>query len=66
MAFYIYNMAKELHTYTRHFPERQLQQTLRHRPYGSLQPILMPSRPFHNTTIDFMLALPVTAGSYIA
>lgn len=35
-------------------------QTLKHSPYGSMQPILTPPRPFHVLTIDFILALPVT------
>ena len=57
-SIYIYNMATKLHEYLRHCPHCQLHQTPRHLPYGSLQPIYTPSRPFHTITIDFILALP--------
>lgn len=58
---YIFNMATKLHEYLRHCPHCQLHQTPRHAPYGSLQPIFSPNRPFHTMTIDFILALPKTA-----
>lgn len=57
-GLFIYNMATKLHEYIRHCPHCQMNQTPRHRPYGSLQPIYSPSRPFHTITIDFILALP--------
>lgn len=57
-GLYIFNMATKLHEFIRHCPHCQLNQTPRHRPYGSLQPILTPARPFHTLTIDFILALP--------
>ena len=57
-GLFIYNMAIKLHEYIRHCPHCQMNQTPRHRPYGSLQPIYTPARPFHTITIDFILALP--------
>lgn len=57
---YIHNMATKLHEFICHYPPCQLNQTPRHRPYGSLQPILSPARPFHAITIDFILALPLS------
>ena len=61
---YIYNMATKLHEFIRHCPNCQLNQTPRHKPYGSLQPIILPSRPFHTLTIDFVLALPESPEQY--
>jgi len=58
-ALYIYDLFKNLHEYLRHCPQCQLNQTPCHKPYGALQPILSPLRPFHTLTIDFILALPV-------
>ena len=60
-GLFIYNMATKLHEYIRHCPHCQMNQTPRHRPYGSLQPIYTPPRPFHTITIDFILALPKAA-----
>ena len=57
---YILNMPKRLHDFIRHCPHCQMNQTPRHRPYGALQPILAPGRPFHTLTIDFILALPLS------
>ena len=56
-GLYIYNMAKELRRYILHCPECQLCRTPRHRPYGLLQSIISPARPFDTITIDFILAL---------
>ena len=42
-------------------PECKIFQTRRHAPYGSLQPIDAPPTPFHTISIDFILALPLTA-----
>ena len=55
---FIYNMASKLHEFLRHCPQCKINQTPRHRPYGSMQPILSPSRPFHTLCLDFVLALP--------
>ena len=61
-GLYMYNMATKLHDFIRHCPHCQLNQTPRYRPYGSLQPIFSPARPFHTLTIDFILALPKAFG----
>ena len=63
-GLYIFNMATKLHEFIRHCPHCQLNQTLRHRPYGSLQPILSPARPFHTITIDFTLGLPTSTEGF--
>ena len=55
---YIFNLTTKLHEFIRHCPHCQLNQTPRHKPYGSLQPIFSPAKPFHTLTIDFILALP--------
>lgn len=60
-GIYIYNMATKLHELIRHCPHCRLNQTPWHKPYGSMQPIITPARPFHILTIDFILALPVSA-----
>ena len=57
---YVLSMAKKLHEFIRHCPHCQMNQTPRHRPYGALQPIIVPGRPFHTLTIDFILALPIS------
>ena len=60
-SLFIYNMVIKLHEYIRHCPHCQMNQTPRHRPYGSLQSIYTPARPFHTITIDFILTLPKAA-----
>ena len=60
-GLYISGMATKLHEFIRHCSNCQLNQTPRHMPHGSLQPIYSPSRPFHTLTIDFILALSTSA-----
>lgn len=57
-GLYIQHLPARLHEYLRHWPVCQLNQTLRHKPYGALQPIISPSKPFHTISIDFIVALP--------
>ena len=59
-AFYIFGLGKKLKSYIAHCPDCLTRQTPRHRPFGSLQPILAPARPFHTLSLDFILALPVS------
>ena len=59
-GLYLHGLSAKLHEFIRHCPQCQHNQTPRHRPYGSLQPIFCPARPFHTLTIDFILALPET------
>ena len=63
-SVYIYNMATKLHEFIRHCHHCQHNQTPRYRPYGALQPILTPARPFHTITIDFILGLPKSAEGF--
>ena len=49
---YIFGLAIKLHEFIRHCPQCQVNQTPRHRPYGSLQPILTPARPVHILAVD--------------
>ena len=56
-GLYIYNITIKLHEFIRHYPHCQLNQTPRHKLYGSLQPIFSSARPFHTLIIDFILAL---------
>ena len=58
-GLYIHNLLKQLHEFIWHCPQCQLNQTPRHAPYGSMQPILTPPRPFHTITVDFILGLPI-------
>ena len=56
-GLYIRGMTKKLHEFIKHCPQCQFNQTFRHRPYGSFQPIFFPAKPFHTITIDFILIL---------
>ena len=56
-GLFIYNLSTKLHEFIRHCPHCQTNQTPRPSPYGVLQPILAPARPFDTLTIDFVLAL---------
>lgn len=60
-SIYMRHLAKHLRTYIDHCPECELSQTKRHKPYGSMVPIDRPGIPFHTITMDFVVALPVTA-----
>ena len=59
-SIFIRNMHKKIKDYVEHCHECQLNQTKRHRPFGSLNPI-PPKAPFHTITMDFVLALPTKA-----
>ena len=59
-AYYVRNLSGLLREYLKHCPKCQTHQTRRHKPHGSLQPILSPPVPFHTITMDFMLAFPKT------
>ena len=56
-GFYICYMVKQLCKYLHPCPKCQLQMTPRHLPYKSLQPIILPPRPFYTIAIDFIIAL---------
>lgn len=55
-----YKGSKLLKQYITHCPTCLEQRIRRHRPYGSLQPILTPPTPFHTITVDFVLGLPLS------
>ena len=65
-GLYMYNMSTKLHEFIRHCPQCQVNQVPRHRPYGALQPVFSPARPFHTLIIDFILALPQPKYFYIS
>jgi len=45
-SYYIRGLTRYLRDYLKHCPQCQIYQTRRHKPYGSLQPILTPPVPF--------------------
>ena len=57
-------LSKHLQTYIEHCPDCQLNQTRRHRPYGSMIPIYRPGIPFHTITMDFIPVLPITSKGF--
>lgn len=61
-----YKGAKLLKQYIEHCPVCLEHRIRRHRPYGSLQPILTPPIPFHTITIDLIAAMPLSAEGYDA
>ena len=63
-GLYIHHMAKLMRKYLHHCLKCQLQMTSRHLPYGSLQPIISPLRPFYTITIYFILALPMSSKGF--
>jgi len=63
-SWFIRRLGKQLREYLLHCPQCQVYQTKRHRPYGALQPIESPSVPFHTISIDFVLALPLSAEGF--
>jgi Integrase zinc binding domain len=57
----IYKGSRLLKQYINSCPHYCAQYTSkRHKPYGSLQPIMPPPIPFHTIAIDFILALPTS------
>ena len=59
-SLYLRHLTKHLRTYIDHCPECELNQTKRHKPYGSMVPIDRPAIPFHTIAMDFIVALPIT------
>ncbi|KAJ5110022.1 hypothetical protein N7532_002667 [Penicillium argentinense] len=57
---------KLLHEYIKHCPQCMDNRTARHRPYGSLQPVLSPPVPFHTVTLDIVLGLPMSSDGFDA
>lgn len=63
-AWFIRGLGKHLRKFLLHCPQCLVMQTRRHKPYGDLQPIESPPAPFHTITIDFILALPISAEGF--
>lgn len=61
-SVYIKGLWNQLHTYIKHCPDCQLNQTKRHPTYGELNPIATPPIPFHTIAMDFIVALPYYEG----
>lgn len=59
-SFFIRHLSQHLRAYIEHCPSCQLNQTKRHKPYGSLVPIAAPAIPFHTVSMDFVVSLPPT------
>lgn len=53
-----YKGVKLLKKYIKLCPECRMNAAPRHRPYGSLQPVLSPPIPFHTITLDIVTGLP--------
>jgi len=56
--YYIKNLAASLRAYIRSCPSCQVNNTLRHKPYGLLQLISTPASPFEMVTLDLVVKLP--------
>ena len=65
-SIYMRHLTKNLQSYIEHCPDCQLNQTRRHKPYGSLMPIDRPgiAIPFHTIAMDFIPALPTTPDGF--
>jgi hypothetical protein len=58
-SYYMRNLASELRTYVAGCPKCQRNNPVRHKPYGQLQPLAIPSQPFEMITIDLVVKLPL-------
>ena len=63
-SIYMRHLQKRLRQYIEHCPICALNQTKRHKPYGSLLPIDRPGIPFHTIAMDFVIALPLTSEGF--
>jgi len=57
-SFYWTSISKDTAAYVVHCPACLLNEPARHRPYGKLSPIVLPSEPFDIITIDLITDLP--------
>ena len=57
-SFYIRNLSALLRTYVSTCPACQRNNPVRHKPYGQLQPLSLPSQPFEMVTLDLVVKLP--------
>ena len=63
-SWYIRGLIKLLRAFICHCPQYLQLQTRRHPLYGFFQPIHSSPIPFHILTLDFVLALPLSADSF--
>lgn len=57
-TIFIPRLSRKLRVYIDHCPQCQLNQTVRHKAYGELMPIVSPAIPFHTVAMDFIMAIP--------
>jgi Integrase zinc binding domain/RNase H-like domain found in reverse transcriptase/Integrase core domain/Chromo (CHRromatin Organisation MOdifier) domain len=60
--FYMPGLSSVVREYISTCPECARKRTVRHKPYGNLQPIAPPVNPFDTITIDFIVKLPESGG----
>jgi hypothetical protein len=58
--FYLRQMGSAVRSYVSNCPQCLTKKTMRHKPYGRLQIIEAPHKPFHTVTIDFIVKLPLS------
>lgn len=56
--YYVRNLGKRLTRYVNASGDCQRHKARPHKPFGSLRPYLIPTRPFETVAIDFLLGLP--------
>lgn len=61
-GFFIRHLSRRLRIYIAHCMVCQLNRTLRHKPFGELQPIQTPPIPFHTMCFDIVTGLPEVQG----
>jgi hypothetical protein len=59
-------MGTVVRSYVSTCPECLTKKTVRHKPYGRLQIIEAPQKPFHTITIDFVVKLPLAKATHTA
>ena len=55
---YLHRMARRLRKYIDACPQCEINQVMRHKPYGALNPIQTLELPYHTVAMDFIVALP--------
>jgi hypothetical protein len=59
-SYFIKKLGKHIREYIKYCKSCDVNNTRRHAPYGSLQPINSPPAPFHTISIDFIMAIPTS------
>ena len=63
-SYFIKKLGRHIREYIKYCKSCDVNQTRRHAPYGSLQPINTPPAPFHTISIDFVMAIPVSTDGF--